>query len=122
MEIWRSLRPLRKNAGLTLEQVAVAIGASHGHLSKAERGGGSLSIEMFEAYLSVVGARLAVVTDSPGDTVVITSVPEDRRVLVQQLADVLPHLPDSDADTLAATLRYWRARYVTITDSGKAGI
>lgn len=76
VEIYKKLRQLRKERGLTLNTFAEKIGSDYQQLSRIERGKSKLSIDMLMKMANALEAPVSdLMEQTPSETKVITAVP-----------------------------------------------
>lgn len=113
--LWQRLRPIRLSVGLTLTEMGERLELSHAYLSQMERGERGIRLDTVELYVAACGHHLEAIPDAYVDDLA-RQVPDsaaDRRLLLIELAAVLPHVPDLLVDDLKERVAAWKARFPT---------
>jgi transcriptional regulator with XRE-family HTH domain len=110
------LKPIREDAGLTLEDIAAAVGwKDHGQASRVERGKKVTQTDKLQKWIDACGCDVYIVPRerTPGATdalPLVAALDDQQRALVLRIARLLPRLDERSLDRLAHDVDYLEHR------------
>lgn len=115
---WRArLRAMRLARKKTQKDVADHLGVNRSHISSVENGTRGIVLEKYERWLEYLGHHVEVHPSAMGLEYTGVLIPPEQdpkgraRALVEGLAEVIPHLPETLLEELEDRLERWRHRY-----------